>query len=179
MDKFKTAVKYILKWEGSEYVNNPNDSGGATKYGISSRWYKSYLANQGKIDITEDYVLHFIQNLTEDTASQLYYDEFWNRYYEDINNQEIVNYIFDMAIHHGPNMAHKITQRSFWAFTGNQILLKDDGVFGPKTLTYLNQYDILILPVMRSERAGYCRLITEVNTKNKEFLNGWLRRVYR
>ena len=57
---FLRAVKEVLKIEGG-YVNNPNDRGGETKYGISKRAYPN-------VDI---------KNLTLDKAKQIYYNDYW------------------------------------------------------------------------------------------------------
>ena len=55
---FKIAFKEIIGVEGG-YVNNPNDKGGETKYGISKRAYPN-------LDI---------KNLTLKKAEEIYYND--------------------------------------------------------------------------------------------------------
>lgn len=57
---FERAVEFVLKHEGG-YVDNPNDPGGETKYGISKRAYP-------ELDI---------KNLTEEKAKEIYHRDYW------------------------------------------------------------------------------------------------------
>lgn len=60
MNEFRKALEFTLKWEGG-YVNDPDDPGGETKWGISKRAYPD-----------ED-----ITNLTPERAAELYYRDYW------------------------------------------------------------------------------------------------------
>lgn len=46
MDRFSQLIQIAMKWEGSEYTDDPLDKGGATRWGITharlseSRGYK-------------------------------------------------------------------------------------------------------------------------------------------
>ncbi|KWT73781.1 glycoside hydrolase family 108 protein [Candidatus Magnetominusculus xianensis] len=57
---FEKSIAFVLEVEGG-YVNNSNDPGGETKYGISKRSYP-YLA---------------IKDLTVDAAKKIYYEDYW------------------------------------------------------------------------------------------------------
>jgi hypothetical protein len=35
------------------------------------------------------------------------------------------------------------------------------------------------MPALMAEHAGFCRLLAEIRPKDREFLNGWLKRCYR
>ena len=59
-NEFQKSLKFVLKHEG-EYVNDPNDSGGETKWGISKRAYP-------KLDI---------KNLTPEQAADCYWRDYW------------------------------------------------------------------------------------------------------
>lgn len=59
-EKFNEALDFTLSWEG-EYVFNPQDPGGETKYGISKR----------------SYPLLDIFNLTLEQARNIYYNDYW------------------------------------------------------------------------------------------------------
>ena len=69
------------------YVNDPNDPGGETKYGISKRSYPN-------IDI---------KNLTLAEAKVIYKRDFWNKLKLDkVNNIQIAGEIFDTAVNMSP-----------------------------------------------------------------------------
>lgn len=56
---FNKAFNNLIKLEG-EYVNDADDTGGETKFGISKKWYPH-------LDI---------KNLSRDDAMKIYYDDF-------------------------------------------------------------------------------------------------------
>ena len=62
MTNFDSAVAFVLKEEGG-YVNNPNDPGGETNFGISKRAYP-------EVDIA---------GLTADTAAEIYRRDYWDK----------------------------------------------------------------------------------------------------
>ena len=61
MNDFDACIAFVLTQEGG-YVNDPNDPGGETKFGISKRAYPD-----------ED-----IANLTIDRAKELYRRDYWD-----------------------------------------------------------------------------------------------------
>ncbi len=180
--KFDSAVEYVLNNEGG-LVNNPHDPGGITNFGISLRFLKSISVEKLKTygifsEESEDIV-----SLTKEQAKAIYRGEFWEHCkFDNINDQDCCNYIFDMAVNMGISPAIKCTQRACWAVMGKKDAIVDDGILGEKTLTLINYLlrhncGLELLYSMRSERAGYYRLIS-LDGNNKEFLNGWLRRAY-
>lgn len=85
---FDFAFSFILRWEGG-YVNDPNDPGGETKFGISKRSYP-------QLDI---------KNLTEEQAKTIYRRDFWERCgcHEMPWPMDVV--VFDTAVNCGPARA--------------------------------------------------------------------------
>jgi lysozyme family protein len=57
------VIPFLWNWEGTTYENDPDDPGGATKYGIDQASHKS-------VDI---------KNLTEEQAEQIYWND-WIKY---------------------------------------------------------------------------------------------------
>ena len=179
-NKFNSAVEYVLNHEGG-LVNNPNDPGGITKYGISLRFLRSFSTEQikkyGYFSVIAE--PEFIINLSIEKAEEIYKGEFWDHApFEEINNQECCNFIFDMAVNMGINPAIKCAQRACWAVMKDRNVIEDDGILGNKTIYLINVCDKYLLPSMKSERAGYYRLIVEKNHSQQEFLDGWLNRAY-
>lgn len=59
-DRFKNIIiPFIFKWEGTTYENDPDDPGGATKYGIDQRSHPHIN----------------IKNLTVSEATDIYWNE--------------------------------------------------------------------------------------------------------
>jgi lysozyme family protein len=158
--KFLKAFEYLMQHEGG-YSNNQADAGGETKCGISKRSYPH-------MDI---------KNLTWDQARQIYFRDFWLKgKYEDINDENITIKLFDLAVHTGIPQSNKLIQRALRA-TGVSVI--EDGVIGPITLAAINKTDSTdLLAALKSEAAGYYRLIANLNPRQQTFITGWLNRAY-
>jgi lysozyme family protein len=158
--KFLKAFDYLMYHEGG-YVNDRQDAGGETKYGISKRSYP-------QLDI---------KSLTRDQARQIYFVDFWMKAKcEDIDDENIAMKFFDLAVHAGIPQAIKLIQRALRA-AGKQVI--EDGIIGPITLAAINKADSTdLLAALKSEAAGYYRLIANANPLQQKFIEGWLSRAY-
>lgn len=179
---FLNAVEPVFLHEGT-FSNDPADAGGATMYGISLRflqklgdldgdgWLDGDLDHDGDVDVDD------IRAITRERASALYFSQFWSRYNYHRFSRSVGAKVFDLSVNMGPGNAHKILQRAVRA-TGGRILM-DDGRIGPKTIAAVNvtQPEYLVV-AMRSEAAGFYRLLVESNATLGKFLNGWLNRAY-
>lgn len=160
-DKFRHAVEVVLKHEGG-YVNNPADPGGETKYGISKRSYPH-------LDI---------KNLTKEQATQIYYDDWWQKYrYGEIKDLAVATKVFDLSVNMGPSAAHRILQRAVNFVSAAE--LKVDGILGPLTLAAVNAADPeKVLQMMRYKAAEYYHALAKRRAESRVFLLGWLNRAY-
>lgn len=179
MASFETAVEYVLPNEGG-LSENPHDSGGITNFGISLRFLREVDEERlRKYGIFETVNEETIRNLTVGQAKLIYRGEFWEgNGFENINSQDICNYIFDMAINFGISQAVKLTQRSCWACAFTRRYLRDDGIMGRMTTDVINSVEDDLLPVLISTRASLYRSLVLVNPKDEIFLEGWLNRCY-
>ena len=84
-EAFQKAVQRVLGLEGG-YVDDPDDRGGATNYGISSR------ANPD-VDV---------KSLTKEGAISLYRERYWDAINADALPEPIREVAFDAAVNHGP-----------------------------------------------------------------------------
>ena len=109
MSAFTNAVTHTLQLEGG-YVNDPNDPGGETKYGISKRAYP-------QVDI---------RNLTLEKATTIYFNDYWTKIRGDSLPLGLSRVVFDMAVNAGPYQAIRLLQKV--------VGVKQDGVLGEKTL---------------------------------------------
>jgi len=147
--EFKEAVEIILKHEGG-YVNDPNDPGGETKYGISKRAYP-------KINI---------KRLTKKDAREIYKKHYWNKIKADKLPPEIRLAMFDFAVNSGVYRAISLIQKI--------VKAKRDGVLGPKTLRKIS----LNNPAKITER--FLKERTYFYFRNKNFSiygKGWMKRL--
>lgn len=177
---FDAALSYLLCNEkGLE--KNHNDPGGITNCGISLRFLKCLSPDQLKqANIFTDCIsAETIENITLIQVKKLYQNQFWSiAPFEKIANQNVCNYIFDMAVNMGISPAIKCTQRAIWAYMENRNVLIDDGLLGNITLGFINRFNSFLLPAIRSERGGDYRLIAQENKIEEVFLNGWINRAY-
>lgn len=89
------------------YVNDPDDPGGETKYGISKRSYPE----------------ENIKDLTLERAKFLYKRDFWDKINADKLFDGIAYQLFDFAVNSGMETAIRYYQRS--------LGVADDGHWGP------------------------------------------------
>ncbi len=94
-EHFNLAVEFVLVREGG-YVNDPNDLGGETKFGISKRKYPD-------IDI---------KNLTIEKAKDIYYNFYWTKFNCDALPWPLSLIHFDTHVNMLPEVAEKILLRS-------------------------------------------------------------------
>lgn len=158
--RFEIAIKNVLEAEGG-YVNDPSDSGGETKFGISKRSYPD-------IDI---------KNLTIDHAKEIYKKDFWdNKACDKIESLELSVKVFDSSVNIGEKPTVILLQRALRACNVNVI---EDGIYGPVTNKSIELLKTeCFLTAFKSERAGYYRELCAKWPKNLRFLKGWLNRAY-
>ena len=92
MTAFEYALKFTLEWECGKnpdgslkdgYVNDPDDAGGETKFGISKRAHP-------ELDI---------KNLNISQACDIYYDEYWKPQAEKLP-MPLAMVAFDLYVNH-------------------------------------------------------------------------------
>ncbi len=175
MADFKQAISKVLKNEGG-YVDNPNDLGGTTNFGISLR----FLQTIDKMATKET-----IKNLTLEKAEDLYYKYFWlpNKY-DKINSQRVANKVFDTAVNMGSTVANKLLQRALNVCIRNHNSpFVEDGIIGSITINETNnitgviehedRFFILVYQLLQKER--YASIVANKNNQ-VIFLKGWLKR---
>lgn len=94
--KFEDAMKFVFKWEGG-YVNDPNDPGGETKFGISKRAFPY-------IDI---------KNLDLETAKGLYKTSYWDKTGCDHLEPKLAVSVMDAAVNCGVGRVSKWLREDF------------------------------------------------------------------
>lgn len=179
MAQFESCVQYVLKHEGL-LSEDKADPGGITNFGISLRFLREVDSDTLKrIGIFEEVTEQTIRDLTQDQAEKLYYSEFWVKApFDKIQNGITGKYIFDMSVNHGLVEAIRLTQRACCAAQKVKDYVKDDSLFGAKTLSAVNQVSFMLIPALIATRAGYMRQLVAVNPRLEVFLEDWLTRCF-
>ena len=158
-DLFEKAIEIVLEHEGG-FVDHPNDAGGATNWGISSRW------NPG-VDVA---------NLTREDAIEIYWTTRWDDRGYDRLPERIGVKIFDLAVNMGERNAGLILQRALRA-VGIRVAI--DGLIGLETIgAAARACEVALLAAVRSEAAGEYRIRLVRDESQAPFAEGWLERAY-
>lgn len=156
MADFKIAVAKTLVHEGG-YVNNPNDKGGPTKYGITQ-------ADMPGVNIA---------GITSEQATAYYSERYWKPLYSQINSQLVAEKLFDMGVLLGVKTAVRLLQITL----SNAITIVSDGEFGPETLNAVNQAGDDLLARYRITLINHFIDIVNHNPGDGVFVQGWVNRV--
>jgi len=141
------------------YHDDPKDSGGETKWGISKKSHPN----------------ENIKALTYNGALRIYETQYWNVLYDYIGSDKLSFKVWDMGVVSGKRKAVKKLQRAIRA-TGTT--LKVDGMFGPITLTAVNISDQeKLYEIYIKKYTKFYNWLVYFKPKNKRFLKGWLRRL--
>lgn len=183
MANFDLVIPMILNDEGDEFINDPLDLGGATKYGISYKFLKK---------VQPEATIKTVELLTREQAIYLYRIHFWEFYELDkLNDIKIASVCMELFVNMSPQSAAIVIQRAINDYNlCNNIMVNDtchnlivDGIFGTKSKTALQQVscfgDSRFLPYLKlSQIKHYC---DEVDKKPNQlkFLKGWVLRALR
>jgi hypothetical protein len=163
-NNFEQAFEELMILEGG-YVNNPNDPGGETNFGISKRSYPD-----------ED-----IKNLNLERAREIYYKDYWlPNHYDQIKDNSLAAYIFHNSVNCGVARSHLLLQRAFRAC---HILPNCDVMTFNKEINFIDLLNQLeennsISLALKSESAAFRRAITVSNPQTLVFEKGWMKRSY-
>ena len=153
LTQFDKIIEVVLHHEGG-YVNDPQDPGGETNFGIAKRIHPD-------VDI---------KNLTKEGAKEIYYQDYWMKNRVPQLPDNLKHIYFDMCVNQGRGRAVKILQRAANAKGAN---LKVDGGLGPKTIGALKNVE---LDRVRAYRIKYYADLVTRKPDLEKFYFGWFRR---
>ena len=151
---FNNIIEVVLQHEGG-YVNDPNDLGGETKYGITKRFYPD-------VDI---------KNLTKEQAKTIYHQDYWRPAKCDEVPPRLRHIYFDMCVNFGRGGAVKVLQRA--ANGKNKEKIEVDGGMGPATLKAIQNLELERVRAYRVLR--FANLVIK-KPEQERFWFGWYRR---
>ena len=167
MANFDSAVSKTLTFEGG-YTNNPDDPGGATKYGITL----NVLKGLGKeFDLNHDGTINSedVKLLTLDEAKEIYKELYWRG--ENITSQAIAEKHFDVGVNAGVITASKMLQEACIKLGSTLIV---DGNLGPKSLNIINALnESKLMSAFCSLHENYYWDITLNNIKHHSMSFNW------
>ncbi len=161
----------LIQREGG-YVNDPSDSGGETKYGVTKAVARKY-GYKGSM-----------KDLTINIAKDIYTKKYWDR----LNLDEVAEIapltaeeLFDTGVNMGTKRAGKFFQRSLNLLTKDN--LKVDGDIGPATLRAFNKYinkrgtdgDEVMFKMLNSLQGCFYISLAERRSKDRKFIYGWFK----
>ena len=172
MASFEAAIPFLFTHEGG-YVDDPNDPGGETNYGISQR----FLATIDYVNPDGKQVLN-VRDLTRNDCIRIYKLYWWDdQRYGDFNNQLLATKMLDSAVNIGKHPCARILQKSCNKFLEPYDLLAVDGIIGDNTINKansLNGYQIVVN--IRDYLVDYYLDLIQQNPKLDIYRKGWLKR---
>lgn len=166
MATFAPALAFILPHEGG-YVNDPNDPGGPTKYGITHTTLDAW--NSAHEGYPSD-----VADLTVDEAGDIYEAQYWPGL-EGINSQAVASKCLDVRINFGLSGGTKIIQRAVNTLV--EPATEVDGGLGPDTVNSINTADpAKMLDALAEATAAAYQADAAAHPKKQTFLGGWLKR---
>ncbi|MCB2137397.1 MAG: peptidoglycan-binding protein, partial [Rhodobacteraceae bacterium] len=126
MQTVTDIAREIVAREGG-YVNDPDDPGGATKYGVTIHTMRRLgldLTGDGRVTPAD------VQRLTRENAVEIFVEHYWRAPRISELPEVLQPSVFDMYVNAGAN-AVKVLQRLL-AEMGQEIVA--DGVLGPRTI---------------------------------------------
>jgi len=167
-----SIVDKVIFIEGG-YADDPLDSGGKTKYGVTERvarrsGYKGHM-----------------KNLSLAQAKKIYINKYWNRMYLDGVAEiapRVAEELFDSAGNMGTGRAGRFLQRALNVFNSRGHLIVD-GKIGPATIRALTKFinkrghygDIVLTRALNSLQGAFYISLAERRVKDKRFIYGWFK----
>ncbi len=161
---FDRSLAFVLKMEGG-YVNDPDDSGGATNFGVTQKNYDKWRTDQGLDPLP-------VNLISVDEVRVIYRTQYWQKAQCDDLLWPVCLAHFDGFVQHRPRVASEVLQRAT-----NYVArepLRIDGMVGPMTLEAARRQDPKML--VRSlviERLFVYSKIVERNRTQVKFLKLW------
>jgi lysozyme family protein len=152
--EFDTIIEKVLQHEGG-YVNDKDDLGGETKYGITKRFYPH-------LDI---------KNLTREQAKDIYYKDYWIPSKASKLPEDLRYAYFDCVVNTGQYRAVRILQQA--CNNKNTFTIKEDGKIGAATISACKKLES---DRFVSYRILFYSLLISENPTQEKFWYGWYKR---
>ena len=174
-DVFDELVEGLIGREGA-YVNNPNDSGGETIWGVT----RAVARENGYAGSMRD--------MTREQAKAIYRAKYWAKpglYLVAPLSKRIAEELLDTGVNAGTGTAGILFQRALNVLNRrakNYADVKVDGAIGSGTAGALKAFlkrngakaEVRMLKLLNGLQTAYYTELAERREKDEEFINGWL-----
>lgn len=159
---FDTALEHVLRYEGGE-VNDPNDPGGHTNYGITQE-----ALDRARWKYPDNGLPKSVSDLDAYTVRFIYRADYWDTCRCSDLPAAVAVLVFDCAVNQGTRDAALFLQRVAGA--------TEDGKIGPRTVAAANQCDTGKLCREYAARRGYDYAL--LDHLDDRYGLGWMRRLF-
>ncbi|WP_273430451.1 glycoside hydrolase family 108 protein [Chitinibacter tainanensis] len=174
--KINDLLDHVVGLEGG-YVNDPNDSGGETIWGITIAVAR------------EEGYTGRMQDMTREQAKQIYLKRYWIKpKFADVGarSQAVAAELFDTGVNCGTATAGMMLQRALNVMNNQAAFypdLKVDGAIGPATLAALDKFlakrgadgEAVMLKALNCLQGERYIDLAERRQKDEAFIYGWIR----
>ena len=114
----------------------------------------------------------------EPLVQQFYQNHFWNRWFAQLNSDDICKRIFDFAVNAGSSTSVRCLQQAVNSLlAAGETQLAEDGGWGPKTLGAANAADpAALVSAFQTERVAYYQAIVAADPAKAKYLAAWIAR---
>lgn len=174
-------IDNVIAAEGVIFTNNPADSGGPTKFGITQA---ALSAHRGRAVKANE-----VAQLTLEEARTIYYVRYvvkpgFDRLLH--MSPRIAEEVIDTGVNTGPARAAEFLQRALNALNRREADYPDvrvDGACGPATINALRAFlrqrgpdgETVMLRALNCLQGAFYIALAEGRPKDEEFLFGWLK----
>jgi lysozyme family protein len=155
--------------EGTVYENDPNDTAGSTKFGLTTSDLHEYgldANSDGKIDWMD------VRDLSAEDAAKVLKKLYWDFFQADrINNQSLAEFISDAGLNQGRILIAKYVQ--------NILHSTVDGIIGDRTIASINTHpnpQYIFTELYNKRKKRYDTIIAN-NPSQEVFRKGWYNRL--
>ena len=167
-------INEIIRVEDG-FVDNVNDSGGATNYGITEAVAR------------ENGYFGDMRNLPREVAFKIYEDRYWEPLHLtaiELMSSVIAEEVADTGVNMGIKRSAKFLQRSLNVLNNRGKIYPDltvDGNLGARTLRALGDYlayrgkegENVLLKMLNSLQGSFYVVLSEKREKDESFIFGW------
>ncbi len=181
MAQFDPAYAITMRNEGG-YANNPSDHGGETYKGIAINFWPNWHGWPIVHSIAATHPASLNAALAANADLQqmvqsFYKANFWDtESLDNVNDQQVANQLFDIAVNMGTGTASKFLQQAVNALSPGKLDV--DGQIGPLSIAAANAADPedLYNAICQLRRARY-EAIIQANPSQQQFANSWFSRI--
>ena len=168
MANFDLYFPKEVQFEGSAYEDDPSDSGGCTKFGIT---LDDIIEAHADLDHSGNFTCNDVKIMQRGDAAMILKKVYWDFFKADqINNQSIAEFIVDSGLNQGRVLIAKWVQ----GIVGTDA----DGNFGDITIKAINDhFDQASFQKLYEDRLNRYNQIVSNKPSQRKFLAGWINRV--